>query len=847
MSTIMLESRGVLEDLRKIRGWTPETCAQLQIGWDGNRLWIPIFDYFTGALLNARMYDPFKRNEVKSFHYANASGTTRTTVYVPGGSISSDEVWLFEGEPDAILAFQLGLPAIAVTGGAGTWCEILTQVIGSRRVVICADQDLPGERGAKSWASRLRSFGIESVHLRFAVTGKDFTDAIMKDGKTVEFFRTLAKDAWDGTTAALAYEDKPVLVPVGGGMPGERVEMLAHVIGCDIVPALVPSGVRLTCRVSWKPEGACLACPVGRASGDFTVQMEPTAQAVIELAMTPQRRHLSTLAETSGVPARCPAYASVETGYWNLISMRMVPQMLERQGGDTAARVAYHVTRADGKVPEVAANTVVRLDGRVRLDPKTNTWIMMATEALPTEDGIDSFRLTPDIIDVFRSSFSPKEWTAADVYRSIRAETKSLSRHVTHVYGRDALLELVDLTYHSALAFTFDGRQTTRGWLSALVIGETRTGKSETAAAYVKHVGIGRMIMDPANMSFAGLVGGVQQVGTGAAWSITWGVIPVNDRGVVIIDELSSMSKDDIGRMSGMRSSGVAEITKIRTQNTLARTRLVMIGNPRGTGVTLASYSTPVEAVMELIGTPEDIARFDLATAVSSGFDKNAANIALGDQPQPVPADVRRDLVRFAWSRQAGSIDYTEAASDATFAAAKRMVADFDNGVPLVESSEQELRIARVAVAAAIRTFSVEDDKGTVIVRQCHVEYAERIMRELLCGDLKYHDYSASRRRRVIDKDAAVAAMARVGLDMPAVARSLMRIRRITPSAMSMATGMDMNDVRTLVSQFHTAGALDFSDADPRSAYMVWTVPFLELLRNVESGAVEVRPNIIEM
>lgn len=383
--------------------------------------------------------------------------------------------------------------------------------------------------------------------------------------------------------------------------------------------------------------------------------------------------------------------------------------------------------------------------------------------------------------------------------------------------------------------FEFCGRLVTRGWLSALVIGETRTGKSETASAFVNHIGIGRMIMDPANMTFAGLVGGVQQVGTGdKTWSITWGVVPVNDRGLVVLDELSSMSVEDISRMSGMRSSGIAEITKIRSQNTPARTRLIMMGNPRGAGRTLTSFPTPVESVIDLIGAPEDIARFDLAAAVLGGFDKNAADAALGPQPQPVPSEIRRDLVRFAWSRSPSSVKFDEDGERAVLDAAKRMVEKYDSAVPLVEPSEQELRIARVAVAAAVRTFSVVD--GVVVVRRCHAEYAEWFMCQLLDGDMQYDAFSESKRRRRLNLDEAAAAMSKVSDDFRRLAQAFLRIKRVTMNSLSLSTGLDTNETRSIISALHGAGALDFTEVDNRSAYMVWTPEFLKALRAIETG-----------
>ena len=47
------------------------------------------------------------------------------------------------------------------------------------------------------------------------------------------------------------------------------------------------------------------------------------------------------------------------------------------------------------------------------------------------------------------------------------------------------------LPIHSLTSFMFEGKAVTKGWLECLVIGDTRTGKSETATAMAKHYGAG--------------------------------------------------------------------------------------------------------------------------------------------------------------------------------------------------------------------------------------------------------------------------------------------------------------------------------------------------------------------
>ncbi|MEK9208328.1 MAG: hypothetical protein AAB922_07610, partial [Patescibacteria group bacterium] len=178
---------------------------------------------------------------------------------------------------------------------------------------------------------------------------------------------------------------------------------------------------------------------------------------------------------------------------------------------------------------------------------------------------------------------------------------------------RDDILHAFDLVAYSVLHFDFLRQRVRKGWVEGLVLGDTRCGKSETAQRLVQHYRAGEVATGE-NATYAGLIGGMQQ--TQKTWSITWGKIPLNDRRMLVIDEVSSLDHAAIARMSSVRSSGVAEVVKIQTERTASRVRLLWIGNPRRPRP-LASYNSGVEAVQELIGQPEDVARFDFAVAVA--------------------------------------------------------------------------------------------------------------------------------------------------------------------------------------------------------------------------------------
>lgn len=838
---ILMDSPDVVADLERKRGWTESTVKKLGIAWDGSHLWLPIRS-LDGQLLNARLYDPFKRTRTKSFHYANAEGLKRTAVWVPFGTSSiknSPVVWMFEGEPDGILAAQMQFPAVVITGGAGTWVDEVLSVIGDRKVVLCYDMDAAGRRGARAIRARLGAHGVEALHLEFPLSDskyKDFSDAIIKDKRDAKWFKKLAQDQWEGKRVDGDSTKPPVHVKLGGGVPGEPITVKAHVLGTHTVPVIVPQLVEARCRMNWNEE-RCNACPVQRAQGNLPVEVQPDSRELMLMCSTPVKQQPYEFKRMSGIPARCPLVRFEPGGMWQVQHLKLIPPMSERHGGDSTIRNAMFVSPADGRPLPVRSNQLYMFNGKIEPDVTSNEWTLLSSDAVPAEDDIDSFRLESGLVDHLRGEFCPPEWTVDDIDRIMAAEERSLSRHVTRIYGRYELLRLIDLTYHSVLKFRFRDRTPQRGWLSLAVLGDTRTGKSETMSSYMRYMGLGKYVMDPANTTYAGLVGGLQQVGRGdKSWTVTWGLIPTNDRGIVIVDEISSLSTDDIGKMSGMRSSGIAEITKIRGAVTPARTRIIMAGNPRGLGRMLSSYGTPVEGLMELIGAPEDVARFDIAMAVPQGLSKDQADRELGPQPQPIMIDLRRALVKFAWSRREDQVEWEPGAEELAANMAVKMARKYDHRIPLVEPAEQDIKIARLAVASAVRTFSVRsDDPNVVLVRKCHVEFAVMTMDRAYSGDLGYDAYSEYLGRHKLNVEVVKSTVIEVNpMAVDATCRALLAVRRVNPNSIGMALALDGGEARQFIAKMAQNGAARFDHENSRNTAMSWTPAFMSMLRRME-------------
>lgn len=313
-----------------------------------------------------------------------------------------------------------------------------------------------------------------------------------------------------------------------------------------------------------------------------------------------------------------------------------------------------------------------------------------------------------------------------------------LADNVTHIYGRQDLHLTIDLVYHSPIRFKYDGKLLRKAYPEVLIIGDTRTGKTQCTEALQAHYGVG-IIAGGEAMSFAGLVGGLQQLGK--HWSCTWGKIPQNNRRLVVIDEAGGMKESDIAAMSSVRSQGRACITKIQSQETEALTRLIWLANPRES-MTVNQFSSGIDVVESLVHFPEDIARWDAILIVSKDEIKfeDMATRKRVSAPHKYTTDLSRNLVLWAWTREVNEVEITEEAEDACYELGEKMCQKYSSDFTLVNPAEQRIKLARLSTALAARLYSTPDGKK-LVVHKTHVQYIYNYLNRIY--DSRYFQYDS--------------------------------------------------------------------------------------------------------
>ena len=186
----LMKHTGVIRDvLRDKRGIADATLSRFLIGWDKDRVTIPIYDEYN-ELVNIRLHKwNSYEDKTKMINYTDVLGNTfgEDRIFGIENLINPDisEIVWCEGEWDRLVAEQLGIPTCTATAGADNfrleWFKLIKK---KKRLYLCFDNDDAGRRATDYMIDNLRgSIEIYTVNWPKDWREKgDITDIIIKDG-----------------------------------------------------------------------------------------------------------------------------------------------------------------------------------------------------------------------------------------------------------------------------------------------------------------------------------------------------------------------------------------------------------------------------------------------------------------------------------------------------------------------------------------------------------------------------------------------------------------------------------------------------------------------------------------
>jgi hypothetical protein len=310
----------------------------------------------------------------------------------------------------------------------------------------------------------------------------------------------------------------------------------------------------------------------------------------------------------------------------------------------------------------------------------------------------------------------------------------------------------------------------------------------------------------------AGLLGGADKLASGG-YKVTWGTVPRNNKGLVIMDELSGMNREVMASLTAMRSEQLATVHKIAKGKAPARTRLLWLSNPRvqmnGQSKSIKDYSNGVQILLDLIGSDEDIARFDFCTVIVKSQDSSPHD---EKELKAYDPEVYKNLVLWAWSRKADQIIISKDIEKYIVSRSFELNELYDSDIKLF-GSEAWKKIARISVACAAACFSCDDSAENIVVTKGHIDWA--------CDFLvRCYDNNIFRLKEYVNKDRATKTINQSVVEMttaicksyPIIVKTLMEsLNPLTMFNLEAVSGMDKNDFKRLISTMSASALINVS------------------------------------
>lgn len=696
-------------------GWTREAIDALRIGFCEDRIMIPIKSR-RGYWVNARRYLPVHRRDSSS-HNAKCMNIRKLGQrrYYPYEAFDEDLIFVVEGEKDCIAARSQGLNAVTSTGGSAIPTDEILLFKG-KDVILMLDTDSVGKRNVKNYTAMLG--GIANSIKIIELPSKDFADYYQEYGNADVM--KYARDYMEVQQAEESVEAVDTSL-----VRSEFTENLntwvrlnkMSVVGVEPKIYTIPTRLRVVCK-----NAACSKpCPLAfcnNAESAQYVDVDPRQMLqFIDASDTAQDTFLRKL-------YGCKSVAAVPVDYTNCQKIIFQESASFVDGLEESSFESRY---------GIYMYTDFRLNATLKYnfeacrvtDPRSqqNYYIIRSAENVAT--------LRP-VVD--ESCF--------ERFRKVARESNTLmellSRHYQEwlpalaIEGRLDLFGALMLTYASVTEIPWQAG-IIKGWLDTMVIGDTRTGKSQMAQRLVKTLGMGGYI-NGENARSTGVIGGVQRFGD--SWVVTWGAIPMNDRGLLIIDEASGLEIEDIKNLSSTRSSGAVTLNKIVKGEARARTRLIWLSNPRSGRNLSDFYWKGYGAFQEFIPVAEDQARYDLVLTAA----REDVDVLDGIDSEILPKiEPWQNLFNAAWSIPAEDITFPKDFRAAVRDVAHKINDDYGGG-PLIVGVAVHEKLLRLTCAIAVLCGDIYE--GKLHIDEKHLRWADEFLRVTLEKEsFSYADY----------------------------------------------------------------------------------------------------------
>lgn len=790
-----------------LSGWgvNDKLAGKLNIGYSNaeKRFYFPIYTK-TGFLCNIRKYMPAElrgdSNAPKCIGILGCNGAR----FWPIANIDKDIIFIVEGEKDALCAMGQGLNVITGTGGS-TIPAIDYSVFRGKKIYIMTDNDEAGDKIASKYIEVLSAQTNDIKRIK--LPAKDFTEYFLKygDANVLQYASIINYDIDD----IKELKRQTLVENESVDNMGERV-LLDNmiVVGSDPKTYAIPSVVCLKCE-----HGNDCKKPCKLYGGKTTLEYAFDDRALIHMIGSNDHK----LEELASRIINCKRVTVTPTRYTNAQSI-VFQEKAALLGGISESsyepRYGYYMYDKERLTP--TAKYI--FDATKVTDPRSQKVYYSIKNA---KVDTDEFKEPVDE-KFFKNIYNKHSGSVTDFLQ----QHYQLWLADCRVYGRLDLFSSLLLTMCSVTEIPYK-TGVIKGVLDTIAIGDTRTGKSLTAQNMLIKLNMGGYI-NGENAKLTGVLGGVVRLGD--SWIITWGAIPLNDKGFVVIDEATGLTVDDIAQMSSVRSGCVATINKVVRGEARARTRMFWIANPRSGKNINEYFYRGFGCFQEFIPINEDQARFDLVVGASRGDIDTLQDIK--NEPLDLfTINKYRTLINKAWNidvKDIRQVDYKH-----LHEVTNSLCEKYNGGTLLIKEAAYE-KVLRVAAALSILTCSF-DDKGCLVISNKMLDWSAEYLTYLFnrpAIDYVYYVSKVQEEERLMKENMEYAT----GLcsQYPAL-KVLLNNTKFRGTQMAEVLGLDRDAVSKLLSQMLVKGLIKMTTGGLYTP----SVSLINIIRKLNGGDYE--------
>ena len=755
----------------------------------GDEIGFPVLMY--NKVVDVRSYRPQDRaNKIRS-----RNGTTSGLIIPFDLWVNTPESkWtvICAGEKDMAVTRSNGFNAITLTGGEKALPKIINP-FKNRKIAICYDHDEAGISGAKALAAFLTPIAQEvrvvtNFHEVCEGHGEDLTDFFVKYKKTKQDLQRYILES-PVFTREQAKEEQLKRHPLISLLEASKPQYINRVVQSNVqVVATFEKAMPVPTTIYAKKLNSSGDPKYNQmlVGEEKTWELsEMTCQDVLKLIDNnfTEAQIRDNVREILGI-SKYEREVKVEKPTKDTVYQCNVTDLFEATSKDIATIefTAYVLKKRleSGKKYLITYKLVPH-------PYKGQQLVMIILDVEEACDSVSNFRVTEEVksnLNLFK-----------DLEGNVPERLNKLSEMAKAFIGYDGynhLIQAIDLSYHTVLEFNFGAFKNVRGYLDTLVVAESRVGKSSTAEALQKLYGLGAFTSLAGNSAtIPGIIGGSTKVS--GNYQTRAGLIPMNHRGLVIFEELAKCNSNLVRELTDIRSSNQVRIARVSGSLTLpALVRMITLTNVKNTGTKVKpinSYPNGIDILVELIGSPEDIARYDLMLIL--GEQGNKTIDPFWEPITPFEPEAYQTRIRWVWSRTADQVVIDKEVGKYILDHCNKLNETYESHIKIF-GTEAWKKVARMAIAIAGYLVSTDDTYEKIIVTKEHVDAAVAYLVETYDNStFKLREYVSMEKLYNNIDDDGIALLQELYNQNPSILLQLERLSSTNKQNLMAATGLD--------------------------------------------------------